>query len=70
MPKKKGIDLLADFVPDKNNKNKNKIDHVLVVSGTLDRELIGRIVQKGVKNFLTKPFDEEAFKEKIKKMVT
>jgi response regulator of citrate/malate metabolism len=70
LPKKNGLAVLNEFVPDKNNKNTNKIENIVIVSGTLDRDLIAKIMQRGVKNFLTKPFDEAIFKEKIKKMLS
>jgi response regulator of citrate/malate metabolism len=65
MPKKSGFDLIKDFEPPCVNKK----DNVLVISGTLDRDLIARIIQRGVKNFLVKPFDEESFKDKVTKMI-
>ena len=70
MPKKSGVHLLTEFAVDKTNKNKNDVKNVLVVSGTLDRDLLAKIVQSGIKNFLTKPFDEATFKEKVTKMVS
>jgi response regulator of citrate/malate metabolism len=65
MPKKSGFDLIKDFEPPCVNKK----DNVLVISGTLDRDLIARVIQRGVKNFLVKPFDEESFKDKVTKMI-
>lgn len=65
MPKKSGYDLIKDFEPPSLNKKEN----VVVISGTLDRDLIAKIIQRGVKNFLVKPFDEASFKDKISKML-
>ena len=66
MPKRSGFDLIKEF----EGAAINKKDHVLVVSGTLDRDLIARIIQRGVKNFLVKPFDEQSFKDKVSKMLS
>jgi response regulator of citrate/malate metabolism len=65
MPKKSGFDLIKEF----EGPSANKKEHVLVISGTLDRDLIAKIIQRGVKNFLVKPFDEASFKDKIAKMI-
>ena len=66
MPKKSGLDLIKEFEgPSENTKDK-----ILVVSGTLEKDLIAKVVQRGVKNFLVKPFDEAGFKEKVTKMLS
>lgn len=65
MPKKSGFDLIKEFEAPSENKKEN----VLIISGTLDRDLIARVIQRGVKNFLVKPFDEAAFKDKVSKMI-
>jgi response regulator of citrate/malate metabolism len=65
LPKRNGFDLIKEF----EGNSVNKKDSVLVISGTLDRDLISRIIQRGVKNFLVKPFDEQSFREKVAKMV-
>jgi response regulator of citrate/malate metabolism len=67
MPKKSGFDLIKEF--EGSSTSVNKKENVLVISGTLDRDLIAKVIQRGVKNFLVKPFDEESFKEKVHKMV-
>ena len=66
MPKKNGIELLAEFDGDAINSK----DSVLVVSGTLEKDVIARIIQRGVKNFLVKPFDEPAFQDKVLKVLS
>ncbi len=66
MPKKSGLDLVKDL----ESTSANKKDNVLVISGTLDRDLIAKTIQRGVKNFLVKPFDEEGFKDRVKKMIS
>lgn len=66
MPKKTGVDLLNDFeVGSLNTK-----DHVLIISGTLEKVVIEKILNQGVKNFLVKPFDESHFQEKAMKILT
>ena len=66
MPKKNGIELLAEFDGDAINSK----DSVLIVSGTLEKDVIARIIQRGVKNFLVKPFDEPAFQDKVLKVLS
>ena len=66
IPKKNGFDLLKEF---ENNSLNNK-ECILVLSGTLSTDLIARLLQRGVKNFLVKPSDEESFKEKVKNMLS
>ncbi len=61
MPKKTGYDLIGEF--DANSINIK--DNILVVSGTLEKDLIAKIIQGGVKNFMVKPFDEKQFQEKV-----
>jgi response regulator of citrate/malate metabolism len=66
MPKKTGLDLLAEFA-DVNSLNKKH--SVVIVSGTLDKEVIGDILKNGIKNFLVKPFDEASFQERVLKVL-
>lgn len=61
MPKKNGYDLLGDV----EDGNINTKESVLIVSGTLEKELIAKIIYKGVKNFMVKPFDEKSFQDKV-----
>lgn len=61
MPKKSGYDLIADFeIGGINSK-----DNILIVSGTLEKDLIAKIIASGVKNFMVKPFDEQSFQDKV-----
>jgi len=65
MPKKTGYDLIGDIaVGSMNNK-----DSILIVSGTLEKDLIAKIIQSGVKNFMVKPFDEQQFQDKVLKIL-
>ncbi|OUR97259.1 hypothetical protein A9Q84_13110 [Halobacteriovorax marinus] len=61
MPKKSGIDVLKEFEGD----HKNNIEDVLVVSGELDKTKLQKILSRGVKSFMIKPFDEGQFQEKV-----
>ena len=65
MPKKTGYDLLGDI----EIGNVNTKDSILIVSGTLEKELIAKIIQSGVKNFMVKPFDEQSFQDKVLKIL-
>ncbi len=65
LPKKSGLDVLNEF----NDHSVNKKDSILVVSGALEKELIGKALRSGVKNFLAKPFTEDAFHEKVLKII-
>lgn len=66
MPKKSGLDLLGEF--EKGALNQREC--VLVVSGTLEKELISRILERGVKTFLVKPFDEPSFQDRVLKVLS
>lgn len=65
MPKKTGYDLIGEFEPGSPNVK----DNILVVSGTLEKELIAKILQSGVKSFMVKPFDEKQFQDKVLKIL-
>lgn len=65
MPKKNGYDLIGDVEASINSK-----DNVLIVSGTLEKDLIAKIIANGVKNFMVKPFDEKQFQEKVLKILS
>lgn len=66
MPKKTGLDLASEF----DNNTLNKKEHVLVISGSIDKHVIAHMVQSGIKNFLVKPFDEAIFQEKVLKIIS
>jgi response regulator of citrate/malate metabolism len=66
MPKKNGYDLIADV----DATNINHKDNILVVSGALEKDLIAKIIQSGVKHFMVKPFDEKNFQEKVLKILS
>lgn len=66
MPKKTGFDLISEFVPGSLNMKEN----ILIVSGTLEKELIAKIIHSKVTNFLVKPFDETQFQEKVLKILS
>ncbi|MDC1175432.1 response regulator [Bacteriovoracaceae bacterium] len=61
MPRKSGVDLLKEFT----KESENSIDSVIVVSGELNKRVIEEAVANGAKNFIVKPFDEDAFVQKV-----
>ncbi len=65
MPKKSGLDLLAEFDDNAINHKEN----ILIVSGTLEKDLIAKVLNRGVKTFLVKPFDEPAFQDRVLKIL-
>ena len=65
MPKKTGVDILKEL--DKNANN--SADSIVIVSGELNKNVLSQAMVKGVKNFLVKPFDENAFQEKIRQVL-
>lgn len=67
MPKKSGLDVIHQELSS-NSLNKKK--DVLVLSGNLDPGVVSNLIRTGLINFLSKPIDEDAFKAKIKKMVS
>ena len=65
MPKKSGYDLISDVeIGGINSK-----ESIIIISGTLEKELIAKIIANGVKNLLVKPFDENQFQEKVLKIL-
>lgn len=65
MPKKSGLDLLEEFDKDAINQKES----VIIVSGTLEKILISKILERGVKTFLVKPFDEPTFQDRVLKIL-
>ena len=66
LPKKSGFDILTEFSSDFLNQK----DKILVVSGTLEKDLIAKLIGSGVKTFLVKPFDEATFQERVLKILS
>jgi response regulator of citrate/malate metabolism len=66
LPKKNGFEvLMREFT----EHNQNKKQNVLVISGTLEPDVVAKLIQNGIKNFLVKPVDEKTFVDKVNKMV-
>ncbi|MBC7427719.1 MAG: response regulator [Bacteriovorax sp.] len=65
MPKKTGYDLIGSI----GQGNQNAIDSILIVSGTLEKDILTKIIASGVKNFMIKPFGEKQFQEKVLKIL-
>lgn len=68
MPKLDGYDLLAEFKQDQHNKN--SVEKVLAMSGTMDKDILTIATFHGVRNFLIKPFDDTLFMQKISNIIT
>lgn len=66
LPKKGGLDLLREL----DDKSINRKNSILIVSGTLDKTVVEKIIALGVKNFMPKPFDEATFQEKVLRMLS
>jgi response regulator of citrate/malate metabolism len=66
MPKKSGYDLIGEF----EAGNLNIKENILVISGTLEKDLIAKVIGRGVKTFLVKPFDEPTFQERVLKILS
>jgi len=55
-----------------NELDKNAInqrDSVVIVSGTLEKNVISKVLENGVKTFLVKPFDEASFQDRVLKVL-
>lgn len=62
LPKKNGFQIV--------NELENSLKQtVCVVSGKLDKNVVEKFIETGVKNFLSKPFDEAGFQAKVLKML-
>ena len=66
MPKKSGADLLTEF----GGESLNQKESVLIVSGSLEKDVIAKVLALGVKTFLVKPFDENTFQERVLKILS
>lgn len=66
MPKKSGLDILAEF----DKEAINQKESILIVSGSLEKDLIAKIMGQGVKTFLVKPFDEPMFQDRVLKILS
>lgn len=62
LPKKNGFQIVNEL----ENSSKQA---VCVVSGKLDKSVVEKFIETGVKNFLSKPFDEASFQSKVLKML-
>lgn len=68
LPKKSGLEIIKEIA--ENKRSVNALKNIIVVSGTLEKDKIEKILGFGVKHFLVKPFDEEHFQEKVLKVMT
>lgn len=67
LPKKNGFEVIMREFTD---HNPNKKQNILVISGTLEPDVVSKLIQNGIKNFLVKPVDEKTFLDKVNKMVS
>lgn len=67
MPKKDGDEVIRELSVDK--RALNKPEDIVVISGSLDKEMLSKLIGIGVKNFIAKPFDEADFQEKALKIL-
>lgn len=61
IPKKSALDVLADL----KTERLNSVNDIVIVSGEIDVQKIVSFSSSGVKRFITKPFFEAQFKEKV-----
>lgn len=66
MPKKSGIDIIHELA----HNDFNFAESVIIVSGSLDKDVLNHSMRSGVKNFLVKPFSEEQFSAKVKEVLS
>jgi two-component system chemotaxis response regulator CheY len=67
LPKRSGIDVLQEISEDKRSINDPA--NVIIISGSMEKEKMAKIISYGCRNFLVKPFDEASFQEKILKLL-
>lgn len=67
LPKKSGVDVLKELFNEKRALNSPA--NVIIISGSMEKENLTKILSCGTKNFLVKPFDEAAFQEKVLKVL-
>lgn len=65
LPRKSGLDIIREL----DEKSLNQKSSIIVVSGTLEKTTLEKVIALGVKNFLQKPFDEATFQEKVLKLI-
>ena len=68
MPKKDGDEVIRELSIDK--RALNKPEDVVVISASLDKEMLAKLIKIGVKNFIAKPFLEADFQEKALKILS
>lgn len=64
LPKKGGIDLLRILEKTDGKTGVASLEKVVICSGNLEKETASIALKAGVKNFLTKPFNEALFQQK------
>lgn len=67
MPKKDGDEVIRELSVDK--RALNRPEDIVVISGSLDKDMLAKLIGAGVKNFIAKPFLEADFQEKALKIL-
>jgi two-component system chemotaxis response regulator CheY len=67
LPKISGVDVIKEIV--ENKRSLNLIANIIVISGSLEKEKMDKLISYKCRNFLTKPFDEATFQEKVLKVL-
>ena len=67
LPKRSGLDVITEMSEDK--RAINSLQNIIVISGSLEKDILTKLLGLGVKNFIAKPFDEATIQEKILKII-
>lgn len=65
MPKKGGVDILREM----DDKSLNSKSNIVVLSGSVDKITVEELIAMGIKAFVTRPFNQVDFQEKILKLL-
>ncbi|MDO9184182.1 MAG: response regulator [Bacteriovorax sp.] len=67
LPKRSGIDVLKEIA--ENKQSVNDPANIIVISGSMEKDKMEKILAYKCRNFLVKPFDEASFQEKVLKIL-
>lgn len=65
LPKKGGLELVREL----GSKAVAVKSKILIVSGSLDKTVVEKLIENGIKNFLPKPFNETGFQDRVLKIL-
>lgn len=60
LPKRGGLEILNAV-----KSERGTVSHIAIMSGSIDKDVMGDSLKHGVTTFIVKPFDEAQFQEKI-----